>query len=232
MTRPSKIHQLSRSFRYALLTILAVFGLAASLVPSATSAQEDSALLYAGQLFQSITEHSSTFLGGPYTLTHTPEGTFTGYAGPAQFGEILSESFSNIDFRIQSIAQASDDWVIASFILTGIHTGDYQGLEANCAAIEVPGIALLHFGEYLAQVDNPDSGTLGQYLDPVMETRSHIVEQWLEYDEALIGGQIEVFNDIQPNLRPGCADWTPVAPGTNDALPPTTDEPVQWENPY
>lgn len=204
MAARSPLRSLSHAFRYGVLTALAVVGLFASLVPAA-SAQDDLAGLYASQLFKAITDESVMFLGTPHAMTHTPEGTFTGYAGPAQFGDVLADSFSNLDFRIQSIAQASGDWVIASFALTGINTGEYKGLDADCAAISVPGVALLHFEEFLVQVENPDSAALGQYLDPVMETRSRVVEQWIEYDTDLIESQITAFNVVDAGVRPGCS---------------------------
>lgn len=235
MTRHPHVHQVSRSFRYALLTILAVIGLAASLIPAASSAQVLTSSPISYQLFNAIGAGTVMEFLSANSVLHTPTGDYAGVEGPNAFGDELRQSFSRLEFTTTSI-ESVEQLLIVKFTMTGVHTRAFNDLEAFCARINVPGIAVMRIAETMVVVEDPFSGTLGQYMGPNVEVQSRVVEQWINYDEAVIDGQIAVFNDIQPHLRPGCADWTPVSPvqvaSPADALPPTTDEPVQDSHPY
>lgn len=101
-------------------------------------------------------------------LIHTPEGEFVGYEGAGQFAISLRDSFSEVTFVTHEPSLAGD-LATVQWTMTGVHTGDYQGLAAGGAPVSVHGLAVLRFDDRA------------------------IVEQWLAYDRLALIDQIEMF---------------------------------------
>ncbi len=203
------VHRNRPSFsRSIVVSVLAVLGMTLAFMPS-TVAQEAASQVLATQFFDAVGGNASLLLVSPDAVLHTPEGDYAGRAGLNQFGDDLGASFSNVAFSTQSAAQAGN-LVIVSFTLTGINSGSYQGIAANCAGIAVPGVAVLKVSEQSAVVTEPwTSGAMSEHFD-IVQVRDvdMVVEQWIDYDRDLIASQISAFNLIDPslpNLRPGCA---------------------------
>jgi len=198
-------HTPSIAHSWRLLTLLVVAIVSLSLAsPSATASVAPSSTL-AVQFFQSVGGETPWHLLGNDAVLHTPEGTFRGSSGPAQFGEALGASFSDVQFAVNSVAHASSDYVIASFTLTGINTGSYRGLDANCAAIAVPGVALLHLFEATV-IANWWPMHSDPYAEPPLETVTVVTEQWVNYDADVVASQIAAFNALDSTFRPDCSD--------------------------
>lgn len=110
---------------------------------------------------------------------HTPEGKFQGPIGAGEFMTTLDEAFPNASFTIRQL-EIANDTVTARWSMNGIHIGDYQGQTANCAAVTLDGAAIVRFEDQL------------------------IDELWVHYDRLGLVRQIEAFNQIDTDLRPGC----------------------------
>ncbi len=118
-------------------------------------------------------------LVSPAAIIHSPDGEYLGVEGAGEFANALHASFSNLTFTVLGLTQEGDLTTVR-WVMTGVHTGSYQGLPANCAGVTVQGIAVLQFSNSL------------------------IVEQWIAYDRLALTHQIEHFNAISPDTRPGC----------------------------
>jgi len=233
-------HPLSTTHPWRLITLLVVAILGLALVtprPAAVQEEPSSALAahvalpnaLAIQFFTAIGGDSAALMLSTDAVLHTPEGTFTGVTGPAQFGEELGTSFSNVQFAENAVVQTSDGFVIASFTLTGINTGSYRGMDANCAAIAVPGAAFFRLSE--REVVSSFWASLPEDMRsqvPPYVTVTQVTEQWLNYDADVVASQIAAFNELDPNTRPGCVDESADAPD----LAPTCPSPRACELPY
>jgi len=223
-----RLHHLARTW---LLTVVAVLALAGSMIqPVSAQGQHSSA---ADQFFSAVNLGTSMDLLSAGTVLHTPLGNFVGADGPEEFGRELREWFSDVEFTTNSI-ESLEHLEIVRFTMTAVHTGGWHGLAGNCVGITVPGVAVLRHETTLVSTGNSDSGALGQYLDPIVEARSRIVEQWISYDEGAIASQISAYNTIPSYALPSCFDAESSEPVASDpsALPPTTDEPAQDGHPY
>ncbi len=233
---PRQFHSLGHLTRSWLLAVVVMLGMAASMILPAT-AQPLANSPTAAQFFNAVESGSLMASASGATVLHTPLGDFVGASGPEQFGAELHQTFSDVEFSTQSI-ETVEHLVIVRFTMTAIQTGTFNGLEANCAGIAVPGVIVLRFGNRMNVNQNPDSEAAPSTLDPAYSMDAYVTEQWLGYDTGQIASQIATFNALDATVRPGCDDWSsslPVAPdsGSEDPLlPPATDEPVQWENPY
>jgi hypothetical protein len=191
----------TRSHSHPKLSLIAFLLAALSLVVGFTpsvSAQGSQGPLLATQFFAAIGGEVTAYQLSADAVLHTPEGDFTGQAGLTQFGEELDASFADLAFTTDSVAQAGE-LVIITFTLTGINTGALQGLDANCALVAVPAVAMLHVTEQAMSHD-----PLGAYLVVTIDTI--VTEQWISYDRDLLAGQGADFNAFDPSTRPGCAD--------------------------
>jgi len=103
----------------------------------------------------------------PGAVLHTPEGEFAGTMGTAEFADALAGSFDDIAFGLQSLGIAGET-VVVQFSMSGVHRGEYLGVEATCSSIAVPGIATLRLDDGL------------------------ISEQWISYDRQVILDQVSV----------------------------------------
>ena len=101
-------------------------------------------------------------------LLHTPDGEFRGYEGAGLFATSLRDSFSEVTFVTQEPSLAGD-LATVQWTMTGVHTGDYQGLAPAGASVSVHGLAVLRFDDLV------------------------IVEQWITYDRLALVDQIEAF---------------------------------------
>ncbi len=190
----------------ALVVLLAALSLVFGSV-AATSAQELSALAVSNQFISSIEAGTSLPLLSRNAVLHTPEGDFVGRSGPAEFGQVLAGSFTNLDFATHSAVEIPGGLVLVSFTLTGVNTGSYRGVEANCAGFAVPGVALLSVERRTIVSPSWLETAREQRTDlPVYEDVDMVVEQWIDYDGDLLASQIAAFNAIDANLRPGCAN--------------------------
>ncbi|MBA3378177.1 MAG: ester cyclase [Chloroflexia bacterium] len=176
-------HRNTRSLSHAersLLTLLfAAIVLALVFTPN-TRAQDAAPSVVAAQYFDAIHGNASSELTDPEAVLHTPEGEYTGVGAVSEFGATLVGSFSNLEFQEQSV-ESVDNLMVIAFTMTGINTGSYHGVKANCAGIAVPGVAYVQLG---------DAG---------------VVEQWIDYDGDTVANQIAAVNLLDPDDRPGCA---------------------------
>ena len=195
MNAQSRTRSHSKLSFFALL--LAVLGLIMGLAPASAQVVPPSSLL-ATQFFAAIGGEVTAYQLSADAVLHTPDGDFTGQAGLTQFGEELDASFAGLAFTTDSVAQAGE-LVIISFTLTGINSGALQGLDANCARVAVPAVAMLHVTEQAMSHD-----PLGAYLVVTIDTI--VTEQWISYDRDLLASQGADFNPLDPSTRSGCAD--------------------------
>ncbi len=171
----------------SLITILlAAIGMTLAFIPT-TAAQQAGPQDLAAQYFDAVPGSASLELVSPNAVLHTPEGEFSGAAGLSQFGETLENSFSDLDFEMQSV-ETVDNLVVVAFTMTGIHTGAYLGLQPNCAGIAVPGMAVLR---------NSDAV---------------ITEQWIDYDRQTLIEQIHAFSRYDAGEGTACTSAPPTAP--------------------
>ncbi len=180
-------HRKNRSLSYVerslIILLLAAIALALAHTPAAT-AQDVAPQVMADQFFDAIDGGSSLALISASAVLHTPEGEFAGRAGVTGFGTELESSFSNLEFTTQSV-EAVDNLVIIRFAMTGINTGGYHDVEANCAGFAVPGVAVLKLSE------------------------GGVVEQWIGYDSHWMVNQLLAFNQFDPSVvRSTCAEQT------------------------
>ena len=113
-------------------------------------------------------------------------------------GGVLEASFSDLAFTTES-AVRSGDTVIVAFTLTGVNTGSYNGVAANCAGIAVPGVAFLRVAEQDIAVDQFMMGPdLQQVPNTLIVTRTVVVEQWIDYNADGMGDVL--WNDTEHNL--------------------------------
>jgi hypothetical protein len=195
----------SHSARRTFAGVLATLGLLLGLVASLTGASAQVIPLNI-QFFDVIGGGTSLYSVSSGALLHSPEGEFVGRSGLTQFGDELGSSFSNLAFSTTSVETAGSLTVI-SFTLTGVNTGSYHGLAANCAGIAVPGKATLRVDEQTLVSESWASTPREERSDvPELEQASMVVEQWISYDEAQIKSQISAVNLMDPEDRPGCAD--------------------------
>ncbi len=195
------------SHPWRLIALLVVAILSLSLVNPGARAQNVPASALASQFFNAVSGEAPAYMLSTNAVLHSPEGTYTGVTGPAQFGEGLAAAFSDVRFTVQSTAEAADGWVIAAFALTGINTGSYRGLAANCAGVSVPGVALLRLSDESIVSPAWESLPRDQRNSfPVYETVTLVTEQWVNYDADALASQIATFNAFDPNTRPGCSD--------------------------
>jgi predicted ester cyclase len=165
--------------RWIVALLLVVTALVAGFAPN-VNAQGTTGSTLAVQFFDTIAGATPGYALDANAVLHTPDGDYAGLAGMDEYRASLAASFSNLQFSLQNAAQAGN-LVIASFTMTGINTGAYAGLAANCAAISIPGVAMLRL------------------------TDGSVAEQWISYDTDLIASQIGAFNQIDASSRPGCA---------------------------
>jgi hypothetical protein len=214
-------HRRFHRSRTWLLALVAILGMVSSMVQPA-SAQVSSPT--ASQFFEAIDSGSLMDSAAGATVLYTPLGSFTGPGGPAEFGRELGQSFSFIAFTTDSV-DTSGNLVIARFTMTGVHTGEFDGMFASCAAISVQGVALMQTGFRMEQTENPDSGTLGQHMDPSYAVQQVVTQQWIGFDVDQIKGQIERYRSMVPNVSGRCVDWNPNVRFAD------SDSPAQWGNP-
>ncbi len=189
----------SRSLAHAersLLTLLFAAIVLALVFTSNTSAQDAAPSVVAAQYFDAIHGSASAALTDPGAVLHTPEGVFTGAAALSRFGETLESSFSYLDFESHSV-ETVDNLVVIAFTMTGVNTGSYLNVTANCAAIAVPGVAYIELGE------------------------AGVVEQWIDYDRRALTNQISAVNQLDPGDRPGCANALQARANLATITPPT-----------
>ena len=202
-------------------SLLAVVGLVAGLAPSASAQVVPRNI----QFFDAIGDGTALYSVSPDAVLHTPEGEFVGRAGLTEFGDELEGSFTHLAFATTSVETAGSRTIV-SFTLTGINTGSYHGLVANCAGISVPGVAVLQLNQA-----NPSSD--GEFRQDAEGALNRVAEQWISYDEAQITSQISAVNLMDPKDRPGCAEHAvTVIENANDDLPPVSPLPLTSGNPY
>ena len=129
--------------------------------------------------FNAVEDGSAFSLISPHSVLHTPAGTFAGPNSLVRFGEKLDASFDNVSFATTS-THSEGEYLLINFTFTGIHTGDYLGVGADCAGVAVPGVAVVHVG------------------------LSGITEQWISYDQDLMLNQINAYAQVDSSLRPTC----------------------------
>lgn len=200
-SRSSRLPRTSRALIVILLTVLGLIG--GSL--HGVSAQSAPTPGVAHFMLGAVERGTLFAMAHAGTVFHTPEGDFTGYAGPAQLGEALAGSLSNVDLAPVSSVAYGDGMVVVSFTLTGINTGSYRGMDANCAGVAVPGVAVLRLTEQVLSSESWTATPVEQRSDlPVAVTIETIAEAWITYDRDLIASQIAAFNAIVDSGRPGC----------------------------
>jgi hypothetical protein len=215
--------------------MLATLGLLLGLVASFTSASAQVVSLDL-QFFAAISG-TSLYSVSHEAVLHTPEGNYVGRAGLSQFGDDLEGSFSNLAFSTTSV-ETTGSLTVITFTLTGINTGSYHGLAANCAGIAVPGEAALRVVEQTVVSESWASTPREERSDvPQLEQVSTVVEQWISYDEAQIRSQISAVNLMDPEDRPGCADRVlfqsaQEAPDPVYEPAPSCDAPANCRLPY
>lgn len=201
---PRKLSYVERSL---IILLLAAIALALVHTPAAT-AQEAAPQVMADQFFDAIDGGASLALISPNAILHTPEGEFAGRAGITEFGTELEASFSNLNFATQSV-EVVDNLVIIRFALTGINTGSYHDVEANCAGFAVPGVAVLKVS---------DNG---------------VVEQWIGYDSHWMVNQLLAFNQFDPNIvRQSCAAQVAAQAAPDSEAPPSCLNANRCETPW
>ncbi|MDQ3653716.1 MAG: ester cyclase [Chloroflexota bacterium] len=214
MNTPRRSRRINR-LRVALVaTLLAILS---SVAPS-LSAQTSPGAVVATQFFGSITGEEAGYQLSPDAMLHTPEGDYVGRAGLVTFGDDLAASFAYLDFSMQAAVQAGE-MVIVSLTITGVNTGNYHGIAANCAGVTIPAVAVLRVSER-----QHITGALAETV---------VVEQWIDYDRVLIASQISAVNLMDPGDRPGCAGQVvTLDQEANDELPPTSPLPPVFDDPY
>jgi hypothetical protein len=225
---PHHLRHLTRTWLFALVAILAMVG--STIQPSTAQVSSPTA----SQFFEAVDSGTLMTSASGATVLHTPLGSFTGPSGPAEFGNALGQSFSFIEFTTDSV-ETGGNLVIARFTMTGVHTGWFHGMSASCAGISVQGVAIMQTGFRMEQTENLDSGTLGQHTDPAYSVQMVVTQQWISFDVDQIESQIERYRSVVPNGSGQCFNWNPnvrFADSGSPALPPATDEPVQWGNAY
>jgi len=181
-------HRNNRSLSYVerslIILLLAAIALALAHASAARDLETTPQAL-ASQYFDAVDGSGSLALIGRNAVLHTPEGDFAGRAGTSEFGTELQASFSKLDSATQSV-EAVDNLIIVRFALTGINTGGYHDVAANCAGFAVPGVAVLKVSE------------------------GEVVEQWIGYDNHWMVNQLLAFNQFDPNIvRQSCAAQVP-----------------------
>ncbi len=176
--------------RFPIVLVSSLLAILSSLAPTVSAQTTPSADL-ATQFFGGITGEAGGYRLSPDAVLHTPEGDYVGGAGLVTFGDDLAASFTYLEFSMQSAVQAGE-MVIVSLTITGVNTGSYRGIAANCAAITVPAVAVLRVSE--------QPNVTGELAETA------VVEQWIDYDRTLIASQISSVNLMDPRDRPGCAE--------------------------
>src|SRR5262245_49090968 len=69
-------------------------------------------------------------------------GIPSGREGVKDFFDIISNAFAELDYRVEDII-ADGDKVCWRFVLSGRHTGKFQGVEATGKTITLTGISLV-----------------------------------------------------------------------------------------
>lgn len=203
--------------RFPVALVASLLAILSSLTPT-VSAQSSPGAVLATQFFGSITGEVAGYHPSPDAVLHTPEGDYAGRAGLVTFGNDLEASFAYLDFSMEAAVQAGE-MVIVSLTITGVNTGSYQGIAANCAGITVPAVAVLRVSE--------QQNVSRALAEPV------VVEQWIDYDRNLIASQVSDVNLMDPGDRPGCAGHVvTLDQDTDDELPPTSPLPPAFEDPY
>jgi SnoaL-like polyketide cyclase len=226
-------HNRSRSHasRPIVAALLAALSLISVLAPPA-SAQGVPDDFLATQFFAAIGDEAAAYQLSADAVLHTPEGDFSGRAGLVQFGDGLEASFSDLAFSTQYATQAGDLLMI-SLTITGINTDSYRGVEANCAGIAIPAVAMLRVTEQ-SVVSEAWKSTPPElrYHVSQMEQVTMVVEQWIDYDADAIARQIAAINELDASVRPDCADYfLPQEAGDFDG-PPVPTSPHDSRSPY
>jgi hypothetical protein len=205
--------RLSRTFHFTFIaTLLAALGLVIGFAPSSSANVAPESFL-ATQFFDVIGGGDALFLVSSGAVLHTPEGDYTGRAGLSQFGNDLGTSFSNLAFTTDSVEYV-DALVIIHFTLSGVSTGSYHGLTANCGGISAPGVAVLRVG------NDSQAGDAGIVL-----------EQWVGYDSDALASQVAGFAQWPAVGSSGCIDSEPIAPAPAYVPPPMYEVPT-CDKPY
>ncbi|MDQ3654676.1 MAG: ester cyclase [Chloroflexota bacterium] len=166
------IHSHSHVIVCAFKTHLAVIISALLLSASPVAAAPADAPVMSVQFFDAVLgeydlDVAATIVSAD-ALLHTPDGVFVGYDGAGQFAASLRDSFSNVTFVTQEPSLAGD-LATVQWTMTGVHSGEYQGLEPAGASVSLHGLAVLRFNDRV------------------------IVEQWIEYDRLSLVNQIQAF---------------------------------------
>jgi hypothetical protein len=180
-----------------LVTLLvATLGTMVTAVP-VTAAQVAPDLALALDYTDALNGGPSLFTISPTAALHTPEGEFVGRDAVSAFRTTLESSFTHLRFTTDAVEQAGEGGavVIVSFTLTGVSTGSYHGLAANCAGVMVPGVAVLRLGA------------------------AGVVEQWIGYNAAVLSSQVADANWSGAYQAYDCAGHEPAAP-TPAYVPP------------
>lgn len=144
-----------------------------------------------GHTYLAVIEGATPFTTGvavsPAAVLHTPEGIYHGQAGVNEFSSDLRSSFSDLTFVVRE-SSVSGDEIVIHFVMTGTHTGLYQGMPGSCAGVKVPGLAVLTIGE------------------------RGISEQWITYDQETLVTQIDRFEAAEASFNPDCPRFSPEVP--------------------
>jgi hypothetical protein len=233
MNAHTHINRFSRS-RFSVITwLLVALGMALTFTPT-TSAQEATPEVLATQFFDAVGGNATLMLFSDNAVLHSPEGEFGGRSGVALFGLEMGASFTDLTFATQSV-EAVDNLLIIRFALTGINTGGYHDVEANCAGFAVPGVAVLQFGETSFVTDHWSAGAMSQHLDGLEVTVSEVgvVEQWIGYDSHSVVNQLLAFNQFDPNVtRTTCADVSAAQDAPTYQAPPACLTATLCESPF
>jgi len=181
---PGSIHLLRTTLVLVIASFLLTAGHASGL------AQTDSrpmAVQYFDRMLGNVNLDTAAAIVSQDALLHTPEGSFQGQDGALHFAAGLRGSFSSLEFTIENAAEVGD-LVVVRFTMTGTHTGPYLGLQANCAGIAVPGMAILR---------TSDAG---------------MTEQWIDYDRQTVIEQIHAFSRFDAGEGTACTGGQPIAP--------------------
>jgi hypothetical protein len=207
MNAHTHINRFVRTRLSVVTWLLVALGMALTLTP-ATSAQEATPEVLATQFFDAVGGNATLMLFSDNAVLHSPEGEFGGPSGVALFGLEMGASFTDLTFATQSV-EAVDNLLIIRFALTGINTGGYHDVEANCAGFAVPGVAVLQFGE------------------------GGVVQQWIGYDSHSVVNQLLAFNQFDPNVtRTTCADHVAAQEAPTYQAPPACLNATLCESPF
>lgn len=182
-----KVHQRPRSIRIWLLLPFVLL-LATMQVPTSTAqdSPEQAGFAYLAAL-QGTSPLASVIPVNRSAVLHTPEGIYHGPAGFEEYASYLQDSFTNLSFVVRDPG-ATGSQVVLHFVMTGTHTGSYEGMPGNCATVKVPGVAVL-------SIDG-----------------SGITEQWITYDQDTLIEQIDGFHQLDPSNKPDCPQVYPDEP--------------------